>query len=58
MSSFAALAAAAVSTLWMVLLGAGEALFLGAALTLLIFWRHRSNIARLRAGTEPKIGQK
>ncbi|MFU8881352.1 MAG: glycerol-3-phosphate 1-O-acyltransferase PlsY [Rhodobacterales bacterium] len=57
-SSFAALAAAAVSTVWMVLLGAGEALFLGAALTLLIFWRHRSNIARLRAGTEPKIGQK
>lgn len=57
-SSYAALAAAAISTVWIVLLGAGEALFLGAALTLLIFWRHRSNIARLRAGTEPKIGQK
>ncbi len=58
MSSLAALAAAAVSTIWMVLLGAASALFLGVALTLLIFWRHRSNIARLRAGTEPKIGQK
>lgn len=58
MSSLAALAAAAVSTIWMVLLGAATALILGAVLTLLIFWRHRSNIARLRAGTEPKIGQK
>lgn len=58
MSSLAALAAAAVSTVWMVLFGAGQALFLGVFLTLLIFWRHRSNIARLRAGTEPKIGQK
>lgn len=57
-SSLAALAAAALSTFWMVLLGHGHALVLGALLTLLIFWRHRANIARLRAGTEPKIGQK
>ena len=57
-SSLAALAAAALSTFWMVLLGEGQALFLGALLTLLIFWRHRANIARLRIGTEPKIGQK
>lgn len=28
------------------------------ALAVLIFWRHRANIARLRAGTEPKMGQK
>ena len=57
-SSYAALAAAAVSTVWFVLLGAGDMLVLGAVLTLMIFWRHRSNIARLREGTEPKIGQK
>lgn len=57
-SSLAALAAAATSTFWMVLLGHGQALLLGVVLTLLIFWRHRANIARLRAGTEPKIGQK
>ncbi len=57
-SSLAALAAAALSTFWMVLLGHGHALVLGALLTLLIFWRHRANITRLRAGTEPKIGQK
>ena len=30
---------------------------MGAVLTLLIFWRHRSNITRLRKGTEPKIGR-
>jgi glycerol-3-phosphate acyltransferase PlsY len=29
-----------------------------ALLAQLIFWRHRGNIARIKAGTEPKIGQK
>ncbi len=57
-SSLAALAAAAISTFWMVLLGEGQTLILGVVLTLLIFWRHRANIKRLNAGTEPKIGQK
>lgn len=27
-------------------------------LTLVLLWKHRSNIARIRAGTEPKIGAK
>jgi len=58
MSSMGALLAAAASTFLMLFLGAGEALVLGMVLTLLIFWRHRANIARIRAGTEPKIGQK
>jgi glycerol-3-phosphate acyltransferase PlsY len=57
-SSLAALAAAATSTFWMVLLGQGQGLILGVVLTLLIFWRHSANIKRLNAGTEPKIGQK
>jgi glycerol-3-phosphate acyltransferase PlsY len=57
-SSLSALVAAALSTIWAVLLGSGAALGLGVALTLLVFWRHRENIARLRAGTESKIGQK
>ncbi len=57
-SSMAALLAAALSTGWMILLGDGGTLTLGIALTLLVFWRHRANIGRLRAGTEPKIGQK
>ena len=33
----------------------GEAL-LFAGFALLVLWKHRANIARLRAGTEPKIG--
>lgn len=57
-SSMAALVSAASTTFLMMLLGYGTALLLGVALTLIIFWRHRENIARLRAGTEPKIGQK
>lgn len=55
-SSLAAIVAAASSTIWVMLLGAGPAILLGMVLTLLVFWRHRANIARLRAGTEPKIG--
>jgi glycerol-3-phosphate acyltransferase PlsY len=57
-SSMAALLAAASSTFLMVMLGYGTALVLGIVLTLLIFWRHRANIRRIKAGTEPKIGQK
>lgn len=58
MSSVAALVAAAASTFLMVFLGHGNAMLLGVALTLLIFWRHRANISRVKAGTEPRIGQK
>lgn len=57
-SSMSALVAAALSTAWMVVFLQGHLFFLGVALTLLIFWTHRANIARLRAGTEPKIGKK
>ena len=56
MSSMAALTAAAASTFFIVFLGYGSALLLGIILTLLIFWRHRDNIKRIKAGTEPKIG--
>ncbi|MCV2889412.1 glycerol-3-phosphate 1-O-acyltransferase PlsY [Ruegeria aquimaris] len=57
-SSMGALVAAASSTFWLVALGHGSGFALGVVLTLMVFWRHRANIARLRAGTEPKIGQK
>jgi glycerol-3-phosphate acyltransferase PlsY len=57
-SSLAALVAAVLSPLWLALLGYGDAVVLGMALAALILWRHRGNIARLRAGTEPRIGQK
>ncbi|WP_322866408.1 glycerol-3-phosphate 1-O-acyltransferase PlsY [Aquicoccus sp. G2-2] len=57
-SSLAALFAAGSSTGWMLLFDRGEAFFLGVILTLLIYWRHRANISRMRANTEPKIGQR
>jgi glycerol-3-phosphate acyltransferase PlsY len=57
-SSMGAIAAASTSTVFLLVLGYGSAFFLGVLLTLLIFWRHRENIKRIRAGTEPKIGAK
>ncbi|AWZ19142.1 hypothetical protein RTM1035_15077 [Roseovarius sp. TM1035] len=57
-SSKAAIMAAALSTGWMVVLGYGTGMLLAFVLSLLVFWRHRDNIARIKAGTEPKIGQK
>jgi glycerol-3-phosphate acyltransferase PlsY len=57
-SSMGGLMAAAVSTFLLVLSGNGSMLLLGIALTLLVFWRHRANITRIRQGSEPKIGQK
>ena len=57
-SSMSALFAASSSTVWMVVLGYGDIFLLGIAMTFLIFWRHRGNIRRIKAGTEPKIGKK
>ena len=57
-SSMGALVSAAASTFFLVFMGAGTALMMGVFLTLLIFYRHRENIQRIRAGTEPKIGKK
>ncbi len=57
-SSMSSLMSAASSTFFVVFISDQPALFLFGLLTLLIFWRHKSNISRLRAGTEPKIGQK
>lgn len=57
-SSLSALVAAALSPVWMWALGYGIGVALGIALAALIFWRHGENIARLRSGTESKIGQK
>lgn len=57
-SSMGALAAASASSFLVVFMGHGTAILLVIALTLLIFLRHRANIARIKDGTEPKIGQK
>jgi len=57
-SSLAALAAAGLSPVIAMMLGNGRYSLLLAALAVLIFLRHAANIARLRAGTEPRIGAK
>ncbi len=56
-SSVGALAAAALSTTWIMVLTDGSTFFLGIALTLLVYWRHSANLSRIKAGTEPKIGK-
>lgn len=55
-SSLSALVAATWSCLWCLLVGQGQIFALTLVLALMILWRHRENIARLRAGTEPRIG--
>ena len=57
-SSLSALVAAASSIVWAVVFGVPQFVILFAALAVLIFYRHSANIARLIAGTEPRIGQK
>ncbi len=57
-SSMGALVAAVLSTVWALILGHASLIFLTILLTTLVIWRHSANIQRLRAGTEPKIGQK
>ena len=57
-SSMGALMAAALSTMWIMALGHPTMFLLGVVLTLLVFARHWGNIRRLRAGEEPRIGEK
>lgn len=57
-SSLSALVAAAASVPLAWVLGYPALMPLAAAMALLIFWRHRANIARLAAGNEPRIGRK
>ncbi|PCJ06885.1 MAG: acyl-phosphate glycerol 3-phosphate acyltransferase [Rhodobacteraceae bacterium] len=57
-SSMGALMAALSAPLWALLLGRTDAALLAALLAAIVFWRHAANIARIRTGTEPKIGQK
>ncbi|MCU0903421.1 MAG: glycerol-3-phosphate 1-O-acyltransferase PlsY [Tabrizicola sp.] len=57
-SSIAALVAAASAGLWILILSDGSLLILAFILTILIYVRHSENLKRLKAGTEPRIGQK
>ncbi len=58
MSSMGGLVAAAASSILVMVMGYGGGYVLCVALTVIVMWRHRANISRIRAGTEPKIGQK
>jgi len=57
-SSLGGMASAVAAPVVLWLLGEGANWWLLALMALLIVWNHRANIARLRAGTEPRIGQK
>ncbi|MCX7286437.1 MAG: glycerol-3-phosphate 1-O-acyltransferase PlsY [Rhodobacterales bacterium] len=57
-SSVAALFAAATSSFWVFWFGEGRMLLLVFILTVLVYLRHSENLKRIKAGTEPKIGQK
>jgi glycerol-3-phosphate acyltransferase PlsY len=57
-SSMGALVSSVASVPLALLLDYTRGALVFALLAALIFWRHRGNIARIRAGTEPKIGAK
>lgn len=57
-SSLAGLVAMASTPTIALLLGESFMVYICTLLALLIFWRHRENIARLLRGEEPKIGAK
>ena len=57
-SSMGALVSSMAAIPLMYVLHSPEGAFVTALLTALIYWRHRGKISRIRAGTEPKIGQK
>ena len=56
MSSLAALTAAATAPIFAYVFGTTLLSLTVLALALLLFFQHRENIARLMAGTEPRIG--
>jgi glycerol-3-phosphate acyltransferase PlsY len=57
-SSAAALAAFAVAPLTALVLGHHKLALLALLIAILVYWKHKANIARLRAGTEPRIGKR
>lgn len=57
-SSLSALVAAVFSPVILLLFSGWQAAAAAAFMTLVMLYRHKDNIARLRAGTEPKIGRK
>lgn len=57
-SSLAAILASVATPVALLAMGQRELAIFAAALSLLLLWKHRANIARLRKGEEPRIGGK
>jgi len=57
-SSLASLSAVAITPIAALLIGYVDLAILTFLVAALVSWKHEANIMRLRAGTEPKIGQK
>lgn len=57
-SSLAALIAAISAPIWVLVFGQGQMLAVVLPMVILVYTRHSANIARLKAGSEPKIGAK
>jgi glycerol-3-phosphate acyltransferase PlsY len=57
-SSVAGMSAAIAAPIAAAVLGRMELVPVLAAIAVIVIWLHRANIARLRAGTEPRIGRK
>ena len=55
LAGMSAALAAPLAAAWLGRIGPAEVL---AGIALLVLFQHRENIARLRAGTEPRVGQK
>jgi glycerol-3-phosphate acyltransferase PlsY len=57
-SSAAALSAFALAPFVALALGHARVALLALFIAVLVYWKHSANIARLRAGTEPRIGKR
>ena len=55
LSSAGALAASALAPVWLWMLGRGELWWAAAAMAVVLWWRHRENIARIARGEESRI---
>ncbi|MEJ5219003.1 glycerol-3-phosphate 1-O-acyltransferase PlsY [Cognatishimia sp. D5M38] len=57
-SSLSALVSAFSSAIWLSLLGQPSLIAAAILMTLVIFWRHKDNVARIAVGKESRIGRK
>ena len=57
-SSVGGMSAALTAPVAAALIGRGELVPILAVIAMVVVWLHRDNIARLRAGTEPRVGRK